>query len=791
MTSRARRRMGAVLAVASLGWSLAASATPAPPGGVLPPGAPEPPVLHADTVVGAAVVEALPVTPPAPPGSRVVDGDPSDWRGAPTGFGGTIVRSAGELVYQDHLFDAHGADNGIDAQRYGLLDPLAGAVPQLQRIEAIFGADVPGELGVPAPEQLSGQEQYGDLGHQDEADLLELRLAADVGTVYALARTTTMTDAATTRVLLLFDTIAGSPAYDLPFGTGLRSTRADVAVLAGAGGGTAIDLATGTTTAIPAAANATGYVNALEVAVPRVLLGTATAPMVAAAAGIASGDTVTIANAAFRTVEPARTWWDKQQALALFARTVDPFFTSLDLDALVAGTNEHWAPGPGYHDRVFTSSEAISSERGTDGLYQHYGVYLPANHDGTPAPLTFWLHWRGGKAHSAAAVSPGIFRDQGDGRGGIVVSPRGRGSSTWYLGRGHADFLEVWDDVHRLFAIDSTRVYVSGHSMGGWGSYLLSILYPDRFTGAFPVAGPVTQGAWTGLDVEGCDELKWDEYTPCYIEANGSDPRTQHTRPLLDNLRNVPIAIYQGAVDELVPLSGVTRQIERLVELGYRHRYYVFPNYEHYTHPIVDEWAEGVRYLDGFQRTADPARVTYVRSMPFERTVETGPDQSNPVQGLSFDFDHAYWMSELTPTDPLDGVARVDVRTSAFADRETLPVPEVGGPAAPGQVGPYAMTGLLWLVNPLAAAPAPTNGFHVELSGAQAVRFDSARMGLDVAREIAASVTSDSPWELRFAGTWPSTPAVTIDGAPVNVSVDAGVLRIAVPAGPHQVVLSP
>ena len=650
---------------------------------------------------------------------------------------------------------------------------------------------MPGEVGIPAPEALGGQEHYGDLEHQDEADLLELRLAADINSVYALARTTTMTDAAATRLLLLFDTVAGSPSYDLPFGTGLRTDRADIAIVAGPAGGTATDLATGTSTAVPAAADPTGYVNALEVAIPRGLLAGNAAPRVAAAAGTQSADTIVVANVAFRSDEPARTWWDKHQALALFARTIDPFFTDVDFDALAAGVNERWAPGPGYHDRVFTSSEAISSERGADGVHQHYGVYLPSAYDQRPTPLTFWMHWRGGKAHSAAAVAPGIFRDQGEARGGIVVSPRGRGSSTWYLGRGQADFLEVWDDVHRVFAIDDSRVYVSGHSMGGWGSYLLSILYPDRFAGAFPVSGPVTQGAWTGLDVPGCDDLSWDEYTPCYIATNGGDPRTQHTRPLLDNLRNVPIAIYQGAADELVPVSGVTRQVERLVTLGYRHRYYLFPNYEHYSHPVVDEWAEGVRYLDRFRRPADPARVTYVRSMPFERTVETGPDQSNPVQGLNFDFDHAYWMSELTPADMQDGVACVDVRSFAIAEPDVLPVPEVGGPVAPGQAGPYAMTGLAWLVNPLAKPAVPANDMRVDLTGARAVRFDTTRMGLDVTRDVTADVTSDGDWELRLAGAWLPTSVVEMDGARVTAPLLDGVLRITVPAGAHRILVRP
>ena len=38
----------------------------------------------------------------------------------------------------------------------------------------------------------------------------------------------------------------------------------------------------------------------------------------------------------------------------------------------------------------------------------------------------------------------------GEEQGNIVVSPRGRGTSTWYVSEAHQDFFEVFDDVHRL-----------------------------------------------------------------------------------------------------------------------------------------------------------------------------------------------------------------------------------------------------------------------------------------------------------------------------------------------------
>ena len=579
----------------------------------------------------------------------------------------------------------------------------------------------------------------------------------------------------------------------------MSTTRAEVAALLVGTAASIVDLRTGVTSTGTVATNPTGYANAVEDAPPRSLFeGFDGKVSLAVAAGRPSADkkSLTVANVAFRPDEPVRTWFDKQQALALGAGSIDPFFASIDPALSQTGVTERVGLQPGgYYERVFESSPAISSEGGQDGTFQHYGVYVPLAY-GTgdrPLPATFWMHWRGGKAHSAAAVSPRVMRDQGDTHGGFVFAPRGRGTSTWYLGEGMVDVNEVWADATASFAVDADRVYVSGHSMGGWASWLLPILYPDRFAGAYPVEGPLTEGAWTGADFPGCDDYHFDqfpEYTPCYVATNDSDPRTQHTLRLVDNLRNVPMAIYQGAIDELVPVSGVTLQVNRLRDLGYRFRYYLFPNYEHYTHPVVDEWVEGARYLATFRRDRNPARVTYVRDMPFEETVETGPSRLHPVTGLSFDFDRAYWMSELTPVDPVNGVARFDGRSLAIAAPPVILAPEAGGPASLGQAGPYVMVGQSWLRNPLAPVPPLANGFAVTLNGANRVALDLVRMAIKTTAPISSSIATSHAVQLRLVGSWTSTPTVRVNGTVVSAPLVDGALVISLPAGTSAVAVA-
>ncbi len=106
-------------------------------------------------------------------------------------------------------------------------------------------------------------------------------------------------------------------------------------------------------------------------------------------------------------------------------------------------------------------------------------------------------------------------------------------------------------------------------------------------------------------------------------------------------------------------------------------------------------------------------------------------------------------MSELTPASA-NGVARFDGTSLAKPVAATVTVPEAGGPASLGQVGPYAMTGLAWLANPLGAPAVAVNGFELTLQGTSAVRLDLVRMGIDPNQPITAKVTTNTPVEIRM-----------------------------------------
>ncbi|MGH8561318.1 MAG: PKD domain-containing protein, partial [Nevskiales bacterium] len=572
----------------------------------------------------------LVIAPAEPDASspKIVDGGAVEWQGAPTGIGGSARLDKGEHIYTDYLFDAYGADDGTDAQRLEVLDPLAEFVTRSYRVDQLFQA-AGDQFGAPPP--IGALDHYGDATTlDDQADLYELRWAAQGDSVYLLARFSTLTEADKSGLLILLDTVAGpAAATDIGFGSGLSTQRFDQAILLTADGAQLRDLATGTVSeldtaevAIAPGADAAGarWNNTLEARLPAALFNAVGATRLAVIAGPRSAEGITPANVAYRFDEPvAGVYNDKQQALALLAGNVDGFTASISIRNLARGSSESFAIGPGYHERQFVSGENISRESGENGLMQRYGLYVPSNpvrNVANQTPLTFWLHYRGGKAHSGAAWTPRLITQLGEEQGNIVATPHARGTSTWYVTESHQDFFEVFADlagtaiagnenlsapvdVPPLLSIDPDRVYLSGYSMGGYATYVFGLLYPDLFAAGYPTSGAVTQGAWTGIgpDDDFCSSGQQDipevgEGNPCFVETNNGNANAQLNYRILENARHFPIVIHHGSNDELALTPGAERMGLRLLELGYRYDMTTFLGYEHFTQAIVDEWAD-------------------------------------------------------------------------------------------------------------------------------------------------------------------------------------------------------
>ena len=149
------------------------------------------------------------------------------------------------------------------------------------------------------------------------------------------------------------------------------------------------------------------------------------------------------------------------------------------LEALYAKSKEKQPP-PGEMTPLYYRSQL-------DGSVQPYAVRLPRGYTKERSyPLVVQLH--GTNFNEVLTGSRLNYRGMG---GPMWIHPDLQviyvhcfGSPTsFYIGMGEEDILAVIDEAIKRFAVNPDRVYIMGHSMGGYGSYMVGLHFPDRFGG--------------------------------------------------------------------------------------------------------------------------------------------------------------------------------------------------------------------------------------------------------------------------------------------------------------------
>jgi predicted esterase len=170
-----------------------------------------------------------------------------------------------------------------------------------------------------------------------------------------------------------------------------------------------------------------------------------------------------------------------------------------------------------------------------DQSEQPYRLFVPSTYDERQAwPLVLALHGTGGDENTLFDVyRTGALLRAAEKLGVLVASPRGGPAGpTEYRGIGEHDVLAVLRDVRRQYRVDATRIYLTGHSMGGTGSAYLALHHPDVFAAAAPLAAAYS--------------FPW----------------------LARNARPVPFLWIGGANDASFYLRGVMVGVERMLKFG-------------------------------------------------------------------------------------------------------------------------------------------------------------------------------------------------------------------------------
>ena len=185
-----------------------------------------------------------------------------------------------------------------------------------------------------------------------------------------------------------------------------------------------------------------------------------------------------------------------------------------------------------------------------------YALYVPSGYKkAKPAPLLVLLHGLGSNPQQVIRYQ-GVT-EEAEERGYIVVAPFGYNERGWYGSQGKGkrgfgvragdpenlgelsekDVLNVLGIVREEFNVNSSRIYLAGHSMGGGGTIHLGAAYSDIWAALVPMS-------------------------PAYMGSHD----------ILEEIK-APMMVVTGDKDTTVPVQMVCPFARRMKETNAKHVY--------------------------------------------------------------------------------------------------------------------------------------------------------------------------------------------------------------------------
>jgi len=263
-----------------------------------------------------------------------------------------------------------------------------------------------------------------------------------------------------------------------------------------------------------------------------------------------------------------------------------------------------------------TATRKATFLSGIDGSVQYYAVVPPLDlvnarssnetTGSTPNPpaLVMTLHGAGVEGMGQAAcfaAKPGL----------VTIAPTNRRPFGFdWEDWGRIDALEVLEHASAAFGADRRRVYLTGHSMGGHGTWHLGATYPDRFAAIGPSAGWVSMASYA-------DGGRADRGTPMseiVLRAAGASD----TLAVSANLAHHGVYVLHGDQDDNVPVAQARAMRKRLAEFHPDFVYREQPGAGHWWgNPCVD-WPPMTDFFlrHEIPKVEDTRRVAFTTMSP-------------------------------------------------------------------------------------------------------------------------------------------------------------------------------
>ena len=185
-----------------------------------------------------------------------------------------------------------------------------------------------------------------------------------------------------------------------------------------------------------------------------------------------------------------------------------------------------------------------------------YWLYTPSDPTEN-MPLIVYLHGGSGKGDDLELITavdgfPKYLRDGqlGDVRAYVIIPQLPSSQKGW--ANGAAAVYELIQVTVSKFGIDEENISLTGHSMGGTGTWNLALSYPTLFARIAPLSGSV-------------------RVQPEYIEK----------------LKNIPVWAFVGSADTIVPPDSSMEFVAALKEAGGNAGITIFGDADHFTVPSL------------------------------------------------------------------------------------------------------------------------------------------------------------------------------------------------------------
>ena len=251
-----------------------------------------------------------------------------------------------------------------------------------------------------------------------------------------------------------------------------------------------------------------------------------------------------------------------------------------------------------------TDQRSVTFISNIDASAQYYAL-RPATWDGTGQPpgITTSLHGAGVEASHQAS-----FYRKHDWTHLIAPTNRRPFGFDWE-DWGRLDALECLDHAQSTLLHDPTRLWLTGHSMGGHGTLQLGVLFPDKFAAIAPSAGWVSFWTYGG-------GAPWAPDASPHERALYAATLSSRTLEMRDNLANRAVYILHGDSDETVPVSQARTMRAELAQFHTDFAYYERRGAGHWWGGQCMDWPP---IFDLFKERAtnpNPDRITFVTPSP-------------------------------------------------------------------------------------------------------------------------------------------------------------------------------